>query len=243
MTGAPPPLETTSSRELSMGWSWARQDHPLSLARLARLLHGPPPALPAALDRLCERWAYAPPRVRLVILLAALLIVLAVAGRGAARSPWGPPTGVLVARSDLPAGHVLQGADLAVATWPSRLVPAGSPSEASEITGTHLAMGLPAGSLLTSTHLAAAGLAAGLPAGHVAVSVKLSDGVTVGSGQQVDLMTLDRGGGAIRLASDARILSAEAGRVWIAVRRDEAPAAAAAAAQGEVGVALLPGVR
>ncbi|MDQ4131370.1 MAG: SAF domain-containing protein, partial [Actinomycetota bacterium] len=206
MSGAPRPLEATTFS-----------------ARLARLLHGPPPALPGAMDRLCERWAYTPPRARLAVLLAAVLVVLAIAGRGAVRSPWGGPSPVLVARSDLPAGHVLQPADLAASTWPSRLVPAGSPSEASRVAGTPLAMGLPAGGLLTSTHLAVAGVAAGLPVGHVAVSLKVPDGLALASGQHVDLMTLERGGGGVLLASDATVLAVEGERVWVVVRRHEAP--------------------
>ncbi|MDQ4129618.1 MAG: SAF domain-containing protein [Actinomycetota bacterium] len=209
-------------------------------ARLARLLHGPPPALPRALDRLSERWACAPPRARVAVLLAAALVMLAIAGRGAVRSPWGAPSPVLVARSDLPAGHVLQPPDLAASTWPSRVVPAGSPSEASSVTGTPLAMGLPAGGLLTSTHLAVPGVAAGLPAGHVAVSVKVPEGLALASGQHVDLMTLERGGGGVLLASDATILAVEGERVWVVVRRHEAPAVAGSAQQGEVGFALLP---
>ncbi|MDP8927291.1 MAG: SAF domain-containing protein [Actinomycetota bacterium] len=209
--------------------------------RLARLLNGPPPVLPAPLDRLCERWACCPPRLRLAVLLAAVLTVFTIAGRGAARSPWGPPAAVLVARADLPAGHVLESADLVAARWPARLVPAGSPSEAPNVTGTPLAIGLPEGSLLTSAHLARGGLAAELAADHVAVPVKVPEGVTLTSAQHVDLVALDADGRGVPLASDASVLAIEGVYVWVAVKRHEAPAVAATAAQGEVGVALLPG--
>lgn len=215
---------------------------PPSNARVARLLQGPSPVLPAALDRLCERWACCPPRLRLAFAVAAGLALLAIAGWGAARTPWGAPSVVLVARADLPAGHVLQSPDLAVTRWPSRLVPPGSPREASSVMGTPLAIGLPAGSLLTSAHVVVGGVAAGLPADHVAVPVKVPEGVTLASGQHVDLMTHDRAGGGVLLASDASVVAVEGEQVWVVVRRREAPAVAAAAAQGEVGVALLPGV-
>lgn len=211
-------------------------------ARLARLFHGPPLVLPAPLDRLCERWAYCPPRLRLAVLLAAVLAVLTVAGRGAARSPWGPPSMVLVARADLPAGHVLQSADLAATRWPERLVPPGSPSEVTSVTGLPLAIGLPAGSRLTSAHLAKGGVAAGLPGDQVAVPVKLAEGVTLASGQHVDLLAADPDGRGVPLASDASVLAVEGEHVWFAVRRDQAPAVTGAAARGELGVALLPAV-
>lgn len=209
-------------------------------SRLARLLHGPPPTLPVPLDRLSERWAYCPPRLRLAVQLAVLLAVLAVAGRGATRSPWGAPSAVLVARANLPAGHVLQTADLVTTRWPARLVPAGSPSEAPSVIGTPLAIGLPVGSLLTSAHLARGGVAAGLSADQVAVPVKVPEGVRLTSGQHIDLVALDPDGRGVPLASDASVLAVEGEYVWVAVRHREAPAVAATAAQGEVGVALLP---
>lgn len=207
---------------------------------LRSLLAGPPPALPPLLDRLAERWAGAGPRVRL--LLGALLAaaVLAVAGRGAATSPWGPEAPVLVAARDLPAGRALAPGDLEEATWPQRLVPRGAPTSAAAVGGRTLAVGLPAGTPLAPSHLAVDGVAADLPADRVAYPLPLTDGTVLAAGQHVDLVAGDGSGGGLRLAAGARVLAVDATTAWVAVRRSEAPAVAGAVAWGQVVAVVLP---
>jgi hypothetical protein len=94
--------------------------------RLRTVLAGAPPTLPPLLDRAAETWAGWPPRARLAASVVGALLLLAIAGAGAGRSPWGPSVEVLVATRDLPAGHELTAADVAARAWPRTLRPAGA---------------------------------------------------------------------------------------------------------------------
>lgn len=209
-------------------------------SRLSRLLDGPAPALPAALDGLAERWAAARPRTRLVVSAAAVLALLAVAGRGATRSPWGPAVAVVVTRADLPAGRTLTPDLLEAARWPKRLVPADALPAPAPALGQRLAVGAPAGTVLTGRHLLRPGVTGDLPAGTVAVPVPLGDSPAVAAGQRVDVLAARADGGGTRLAAGAAVLGVEGEVAWVAVGREEAPAVAGAAAAGAVTLAALP---
>lgn len=204
--------------------------------RVRALFDGRPPALPDPVDRLAERWVSLPPRARLTLGVAAGLMLLLLAGAGAARSPWGPPVDVLVAVRDLPAGHRLAPEDLAPARWPAELVGARS----QEPTGRTLTMALPAGTPVTSAHLGDGGPAAQLRDGEVAFPLPLEATPQVEPGQVVDLVAGDASGGGSRLAAAARILATDGTTVWVAVGREDAPGLAGAAAWGRVVAVPLP---
>lgn len=210
---------------------------PSPTERVRALFDGRPPALPDPIDGLAERWASLPPRARLALGVAAGLVLLLLAGAGAARSPWGPPVDVLVAARDLPAGHRITPGDLAPARWPAELVP-GRPQEP---TGRTLTVGLPAGMPVTTAHLGDGGLAAQLRDGEVAFPLPLETTPQVEPGQVVDLVAGDASGGGSRLAEAARILATDGTTVWVAVAREDAPGLAGAAAWGRVVAVPLPG--
>lgn len=205
-------------------------------ARIRALLDGRPPTLPRHVDRAAERWASLPPRARLALGLVAALAVLLLAGAGAARSPWGPPVETLVATRDLPAGHRLGPGDLERATWPAELAPA----PPGETDGRTLSTGLPAGMPLTGGHVGTGGIAARLHEGEAAFPLPLEEGVALAPGQLVDLVAGDAGGGGTRLAAAARVLEVDGNSAWIAVRREDAPGLAGAAAWGRVVAVPLP---
>lgn len=199
-------------------------------ATVRALVEGRPPALPGQLDRSAERWASLPPRARLAAGVAGTLVVLLVAGSGAARSPWGPPVDVLVATRDLPAGHRIGPQDLTPARWPRDLAPA-SPGE---VQGRTLTAGLPAGMPVTAGHLGDGGLGAHLQPGEAAFPLPLDEGAELRPGQVVDLVAGDAGGGGSRLSAAARVLTVDGATAWIAVDRDDAPGLAGAAAWGRI---------
>lgn len=204
--------------------------------RIRALLDGRPPALPRHVDRVAERWASLPPRARLALGLAAGVAVLLLAGAGAARSPWGPPVETLVAIRDLPAGHRLGPGDLVRTRWPADLAPA----PPAETDGRTLATALPAGSALTEGHLADGGIAAQLDEGEAAFPLTLEEGIALEPGQLVDLVAGDAGGGGTRLSDGARVLTVEGTSAWVAVRREDAPGLAGAAAWGRIVAVPLP---
>lgn len=207
---------------------------------LGTLLDGPPPALPRPLDAAAEGWAAARPRTRVALGVLGAALLLAVAGRGAARSPWGPPTPVVVAAADLPAGRAVAPTDVVVATWPQEVVPAGAARDAIEVVGRTLARGVPASIPLTAGHLLRPGVAGDLPAGTVAFPLPYEGDLALAPGLRLDLLGVQTDGAGVRLATGATILGVEETTVWIAVAREEAPGVAAAAALGEVTVVLLP---
>lgn len=207
-----------------------------SIPRLRDLLDAGPPALPAPLDAAAERWAALPPRPRFVIGVAAALLVLLIAGSGAARSPWGPPIEVLVAARDLPAGHVIAPGDLRPAEWPSALAP-GLPTSPE---GATLQVGVPAGMPVGDTHLGDGGLASRLEEGQAAFPLPVEVAADLRAGQRVDLVAGDPGGAGLRLAAGATVLTVGADVVWVAVQRDETPALAGAAAWGRIVAVPLP---
>jgi pilus assembly protein CpaB len=102
---------------------------------------------------------------------------------------------VVVARHDLPAGHRLRPADLAVSRWPARLRPAAARADPRALVGQRLAG--PVGGLeaITSNRVLGRGLMQGLADGLVAATVSLDDPHTaelVRSGDRVDVLATPR---------------------------------------------------
>jgi pilus assembly protein CpaB len=187
-------------------------------------------------------------------LLALLALALALRPPAAAsRSP------VLVATRDLPSGTALASADLAVATWPGELVPAGALHAPADADGRVLAGAARSGEPITDVRLAgpdATGRLAGRP-GDAAVPVRLADPEVarlLGPGSRVDVVTLaPEGDRPVVLAADAAVLTvvaAEAdasagpgsgsrGRlVLVALPRADAARVASAALSEQVAVTL-----
>ncbi len=131
--------------------------------------------------------------------LAALsCLLLAAASAVAARSPAsaparGQPTQtrlVVVAARALGAAHPLGRRDLAIASWPRRLVPVGAHSAPRELVGRRLAGPIDAGEAVTTARVVGAGLTAGLPPGAVAAAVRTDADVAsfVHPGDHVDVL-------------------------------------------------------
>ncbi len=147
------------------------------------------------------------------LLLAAL--TLSMADGGAGPSAAGEATApALVAGRDLPPGHVLAAADLAVQDWPVRLLPTGVLSPGEEPLGRVLSGALAAGDPVTDLRLLGPGLYDALGPGLRAVPVRLTDaGVSalLRPGDRVDLYAVDAGPGTDStdgqlVASDALVL-------------------------------------
>lgn len=182
----------------------------------------------------------AAPRVRLAAVIAATVVLVAIAGRGATRSPWGPPIPVVVATTDLPAGHRVGPDDVALAQWPTGLVPAGAFVDPEDTVGREVAAPLARRMPLVAAGLVDAGPAASVPAGRVALPVEVPGSERLGIGQRVDVLAGDGTGSGVRLASDARVIAVDGEVVWLEVGRGEAPAVAGAARWGELTLAVLP---
>jgi pilus assembly protein CpaB len=105
-----------------------------------------------------------------------------------------PNVTVVVTTRALPAGSLLAADDLVLASWPSRLRPAGAASTTSALLGRQVAGPIEVGEVLTTARLVGASLADGLPAGTVAVPVTVADVAAtnfVYAGDHVDLLTRD----------------------------------------------------
>jgi pilus assembly protein CpaB len=181
--------------------------------------------------------------------LAVLALVLALLPRDAGSA-------VVVAARDLASGTALTAGDLAVARWPSGLVPRGVLRAPGEVDGRVLVGAARAGEALTDVRLAGPDAAARLT-GHpddAAVPVRLPDPDVAGllrPGSHVDVITPGREDGRPEiLAADAAVLTvlaAEAdgpgrgvqGRlVLVALPRPAAARVAAAALSEQVAVTL-----
>lgn len=200
-------------------------------------LRGRPFALPAPLDDAVERWWALPPRARLAIGLSVTLAMLLVAGRGAARSPWGEPVPVLVAARDLPAGAELTPSEVVLVERPEATLPVGA---LAEVPTGRLSTMIPQGAVLTSAHVTDHGLAAGLAPGRSAVALPAADLPTLSPGQRIDVVTSTTDGSGARLATDAVVLATGGDHIWLDVARDEAVAIGAGLGWARVTVVLLP---
>lgn len=194
-------------------------------------------ALPAVLDRVSERWWRLSPRVRAAVVVVLTVAVLALVGRGATTSAWGPPQQVLVLQTDLPAGATVEATDAQHAQWPADLVPADAlvelPDEA-RVRGPAAA-----DAVLTRRHLAS-GLASLLEAGEAAVSVPLDGLPQVAAGDVVDVVAATPDGAGQRAATAARVVAVDPAFLWLAVDQADVDAVAAAGAAGRVTLAVRP---
>jgi Flp pilus assembly protein CpaB len=132
------------------------------------------------------------------LLLAGCCVLLALAsavnGKTAAK-PVGHTVPVVVAGSDLPAGHQLRRADLTVGRWPPGLRPTGARGDPASLVGRRVAGPIGTGEPVTSTRLIGADLTAGLPRRLVAAAMALGDSHTIDlvrPGDRVDLLEADR---------------------------------------------------
>lgn len=194
-------------------------------------------ALPAALDVVSERWWRLSPRLRAVVVGVAIVGALALVGRGATTSAWGPPRPVLVLVADLPAGAAVQPADVERVSWPADLVPTDALTELPP--DARVRAPTIADSALTDRHLAA-GLAGLLAPGEAAVPVPLDGLPEVVAGDVVDVVTATPDGTGHRAATAARVLAVDTTSLWLAVGADRVDAVAAAAASGRVTLAVRP---
>jgi Flp pilus assembly protein CpaB len=204
------------------------------------LLEGPAPPLPEPLDRLAERWAGAGARQRIAVGTAAVIALLAIAGLGAARSPWGPEAVAVVADRDLPAGAILGSGDVRAVAWPAGLLPTEAVTAPESAIGRQLAASVPQGIPIVGGHLTDHGPATDLPPDRVAFPLAVPDGVAIRPGQQIDILAADPSHGGSRLAGAARVLAVDGTTAWVAIHRDEAPGVAAATNWGRIAIAVLP---
>jgi pilus assembly protein CpaB len=183
-------------------------------------------------------------------LLSAGLAAGAVASGLSVVAPTGEPTmPVVVVTRDVTAGALLAPEDVAVATVPSRLVPAGALTEPAAVTGRVVAGPVRRGEPLTDVRLLGAGLLA--RTGEVAVPVRVAEpatGALVRAGDRVDVLAASPDGGtsAHLVARDLAVLSvpdlddvvAEGALVVVAASRSTAARLAAAAVIGRLSVAV-----
>lgn len=207
----------------------------MDLVRLLRLA-GRPVALPPVLDRVSRAWWQLGPRVRSVLGLIALVGLLAVAGRGASTSAFGPPVDVLVASRDLSAGVVLDADAVTSRAWPADLVPEDALTRAG---GQRLRGPVPAGQLLTARHLAD-GLAGLVEPGHAAVAVPVDGLPEVTPGDVVDVVAATPDGRGQRAASGVEVLSVDSGWLWLAVPDSAVDLVAASGAAGRLSLGVRP---
>lgn len=202
---------------------------------------GPPIALPSVLDRLSDRWWGLPPRVRGALLVVAAVLALAAVGRGAARSPWGVPTTVLVAGTGLGPGDVVAADAVTEVTRPGGLLPDDALASLDQLPTPARVRGVvPAGAVLTRRHVAT-GVAGLLEPGEAAVPVARDGHPPLQAGQLVDaVVTTTRGTGS-RVAAAARVLATDATWAWVAVPVDRVEALAGAASSGQLVLAVRGG--
>jgi len=197
-----------------------------SLSRLTRRLHGPHPALPAALDRCSERWWRLPPRVRALALVLAACSLLALDQWRVAQAQqrWGGP-----ARRALVAvehAHVGDHPALRAVSLPPAMVPPGAPQRIAD--DARLALALPEGAVLTRAHMSPRGPAVGLDPGLRVVPVPVPPGLDIGAGARVDVWVLTDAPDRSRRVARGRMVLA------VSAADDEDPVALIGLAAGEV---------
>jgi hypothetical protein len=209
----------------------------VAVARPARARTGDGPlALPAWLDGASDRWWGLTPRRRTIALL---LLIAAIAAASVVRTftaPLGPPTTVLVATADLPAGTTLDTEVVHATRWPGDLVPDGAATLAD---GT-LTTSLPSGAVLTDAHMTADGLGGVVAPGRAAVPLPVELVPDVPVGTRLRVVATDVDGTGRVLADDAEVAAADGVWVWLAVDDAAATDVAAAGVRGGVALAVLP---
>lgn len=186
------------------------------------------------------------------VLLAVTALVLA------QRPPPTPAPGpasttapVVLGATDLPAGTVLEGADLTLARRPATDIPAGAVLDPQPLHGRVLAAGVRAGEIVTDLRLVGPGLTAGLPDGQVAAPVRLADlavAALVRTGDRVDVLATGPdaaeaevvAAGSLVLAAPGTTGGPTAGLLLIAVDVGTASRLAAAATSSTLTVSLPP---
>jgi Flp pilus assembly protein CpaB len=200
---------------------------------------GAPIVLPAIVDAASERWWRLPPRRRGVLLVLLVVGALALVGRGATTSPWGPPRDVLVATTDLAGGQRLTPQHTRSVPWPASLVPDGALA-ADDLAGDlRLAGPVPVGTVLARHH-AVTGVAGLVDAGRAAVAVPVDGLPAVPAGTRVELVATAPDGSGHRVASDARVAAVAPDVTWLDVPADRVAAVAAAGAAGRLTLAVRP---
>lgn len=151
-------------------------------------------------------------------LLAGLLVSAACGIAVQAYLPPDPHTArQVVAAGDLPAGHVLEAADLRLAPFPSAAIVPGSFTDPTAAAGTRLAVPLRAGTVLTDSVLVGPGLLAGTPEGTVAVPLRTADPASAGllsPGDVVDVLLASQPG--FGGTPETSVLAAGVPVLWIA---------------------------
>lgn len=211
------------------------------------LLHGPPPSLPGRLDRLADRWARLPPRVRLLAVIGLLLLFGSLqAGRLAqAQAQWGG-AGERIWRATTTTSA---GADVAGALEAVRLPRAAIPPTA--VTGPRpdaavLALPLVAGAILTEEHLSAAGPAAGLADDERLVPIPVDRDWGIEAGSVVDVWAIvDDGQDPAPLATSRPVLllrdDGPRSMALVSLHEDQVAPATAVLARGRLLLTLRAG--
>lgn len=145
-------------------------------------------------------------RWRRLITAALLALCLALVVSAIGSSGRVLPTELLVAASDLPAGHRLTEDDVRKIPAPAGVVPEDQAIDMAS--GQRLSISLPEGTPITQSMLIGPTLVDGLPEGTVIVPVYLSTPAELTpAGSKVDLWSSDETGTAILAATDATILA------------------------------------
>lgn len=205
-------------------------------------LHGPPLALPRPLDRAAERWARLPPRIRVVAVVVAVLLLggLQAARLAEAQARWGGPGhAVWRATATTPAGErpTVERVRLPPAALPPGAVTRRPARDAV------LSLPLVEGAILTDAHLSAAGPAAGLPPDARLLPVPVDRDWGIEAGSSVDVWAVLDGREATEPLATARpvvLLRAEGPRpvALLSLHVDDVAEAAAVLARGRLLLAL-----
>lgn len=198
-------------------------------------LDGPPLALPAALDRLAERWWRARPRARAALVVTSIAILTLATVARVVASSHEPAAVAWVATRDLGIGDQLGPGDLRRTSVPPSLLPDGAMAEP---VGTLVAP-LPRGAVATDRHLGDTALASTVPAGRAMVPIPIDALPDVPAGTRLDVVASDHGTARV-VARDALVVQADAVAVWVAVDHADAAALAAATLHGAIGVVVVP---
>jgi Flp pilus assembly protein CpaB len=129
--------------------------------------------LSAGTRRLIDRLGGPPRRVAAAI-CAALALLIALAGPGSADPE--PTRAVLTAARDLPAGLLLEEADLRIEHWPRSVAPAAAIESPPDAVGHRTGGPIGEGEALSESRLADAGLGQYLRDGRVAIAVDVGSG-------------------------------------------------------------------
>ena len=141
--------------------------------------------------------------------IAASLAALSVfAIIGAVSDSGGPTQSVVIAATDITAGTTLTAADLTTTDFPVDLIPPGTVSDPSAVTGEVVTSGVAVGEAITSSRLLGSRPEAGQ--GRVAAPVRLADAGVAGllaPGDTVDIIAASTDGSARVVARDARVIT------------------------------------